>query len=116
MVADGYWTRLRGYLGRSEPSAGEGILLQPCRSVHMVGIRFALDIAFLDGDDRVVAAYSDVPPGWTTRSASDASSALELPAGTLVRTGTRPGDALEMIPARDSAAPPAASKLQGGTP
>ena len=35
-------------LGRPAPRPGEGLLLTPCSSVHMYGMRFPLDVAFLD--------------------------------------------------------------------
>ena len=36
-VADRFWSRLRGFLGRPQPSPGEGLLLTPCDGVHMFG-------------------------------------------------------------------------------
>ena len=38
------------------------LLLAPCRDVHTVGMRRALDIAFVDADGVVVEAYRDVGP------------------------------------------------------
>ena len=93
-LADGWWSRLRGLLGRPAPAEGEGLLLLPCRSVHMFGMRYALDVAFLDRDGAVIAAYPALPPGARTRWHGRARAALELPPGTLGRTGTREGDTL----------------------
>ena len=91
-VADGWWSRFRGLLGRSSLAAGEGLLLSPCRSVHMFGMKFALDVAFLDGGGRVVEIYHALRPGARTRWHRDAAHALELPSGTLAATGTARGD------------------------
>jgi len=91
-VADGFWTRLRGLLGRSGLEPGGGLLLTPCRGVHMLGMRFPLDILLLDGGRRVVGTYRDLAPGQRTRLHGEARHALELPAGTIERTGTREGD------------------------
>jgi len=93
-VADGWWSRLRGLLGRPAPAEGEGLLLVPCRSVHMFGMRGALDVAFVDRDGAVIAAYHALPPGGRTRWHRRARAALELPPGTLRRTGTHEGDRL----------------------
>ena len=38
-VADCWWLRLRGLLGARTWPAGEGLLLRPCRAVHMMGMR-----------------------------------------------------------------------------
>jgi uncharacterized membrane protein (UPF0127 family) len=74
-------------------------MLSPCRAVHMLGMRFTLDVAFLASDGQVVATYPDLAPGGRTRWHRDARHALELPAGTLARTGTLPGHILTWTPA-----------------
>lgn len=103
-VADGWWSRLRGLLGRPAPADGEGLLLVPCRSVHMFGMRVALDVAFVDQDGAVIAAYHALPPGGRTGWHRRARAALELPPGTLRRTGTLAGDTLTWRSARNAAA------------
>lgn len=93
-VADRWWLRLRGLLGRSGLSQGEGLLIEPCRAVHMSGMKFPIDVAFLARDGAVVALYPDLAPGARTRWHRSARRALELPAGTLAATGTREGDVI----------------------
>jgi uncharacterized protein len=39
-----------------------GLLIPRCRSVHTFGMRFALDVAFLGRDGRVLRTVRDVPP------------------------------------------------------
>jgi hypothetical protein len=93
-VADRAWSRLRGLLGRASLADGEGLLLVPCRSVHMLGMRFPLDVAFIGPDGAVVATYPGLRPGARSAWHRGAHAALELPEGTLLRTGTREGDTL----------------------
>jgi uncharacterized protein len=61
-VARGPRARFQGlaYLEREE--AGAGLLIPRCSSVHTFGMRFALDLYFLDGDREVVAVQRGVPP------------------------------------------------------
>jgi uncharacterized membrane protein (UPF0127 family) len=94
-VADRFWLRLRGLGGRAGLVPGEGLLLRPCRAVHMLGMKFPLDVAFLDAGNRVVARYPGLTPGAHTRWHRRARAALELPAGTLDETGTVEGDVVE---------------------
>jgi len=94
-IADRWWLRLRGLGGRAGLAPGEGLLLRPCRAVHMLGMRFPLDVAFLDAGNRVVARYAGLAPGARTRWHGGALAALELPAGTLDETGTMEGDLVE---------------------
>ena len=97
-VADGWLSRLRGMLARPAPLPGEGMLLSPCRSVHMFGMRFPLDVAFLDAEGSVLARYPTLRPGARTRWHRRAAHALELPAGTLESSGTQVGDILAWTP------------------
>lgn len=97
-LADRIWQRARGYLARAEPRLGEGLLLVPCRSVHMMGMRFALDIVFLDRAGIVTAAYPRLEPGARTAAERTAMYTLELPAGTIELTGTEVGDQLSWTP------------------
>ena len=94
-VADRWWLRLRGLLGRSNLNQGEGLLLRPCKAVHMAGMTFALDVGFLDADGRLIALYPELPPRARTGWHSEARQALELPAGTFAATGSGLGDVLE---------------------
>lgn len=94
-VADRWWSRLRGLLGRPALDEGEGLLLVPCRSIHMLGMTFSIDVAFVNDRGEVIALYHQVRPGSRTRYHRRARYALELAAGTLVGTHTAVGDRLE---------------------
>ncbi len=39
-----------------------GLLIAPCRSIHTIGMRFALDLLWLDRDDEVRRLDRDVAP------------------------------------------------------
>ena len=93
-LANGWLARLRGMLARPAPHPGEGLLLTPCRSVHMYGMRFSLDIAFLDQKGEVVATYPSLAPGSRTHWHRNAAHALELSTGALEESGTTVGDVL----------------------
>jgi uncharacterized membrane protein (UPF0127 family) len=86
--------RLKGLLGRDSLEPGGGLHIAPCNSIHMFFMKFAIDVAFLDKEKRVVRAIHAIKPWRATRVYFDAHSALELPAGTLVKTGTEEGDQL----------------------
>jgi uncharacterized membrane protein (UPF0127 family) len=58
----------------------------------MYGMKFALDVLFLDGAGLAVQSYPALPPGARTPYNRAAESVLELPVGTIEATGTVIGD------------------------
>jgi uncharacterized membrane protein (UPF0127 family) len=85
-------------LGRSGLAAGHGLWIVPCEAVHTFGMRFAIDLVYLDRKMRVKKVRSNVPP-WRLSACLSAHSVLELAPGTVVKTGVRAGDVLEFLEA-----------------
>src|SRR4051812_49812670 len=73
-------TRGRGLAGLSSLPASDGLHIAPCRSVHTFGMRFALDLIWLDRAGRVVRVDTAVPPR-RLRTCLRARSVLEVRAG-----------------------------------
>jgi len=94
-VAKGFFTRLRGLLGRKSLDKGEGLLLSPCSSIHCFGMRFAIDAIFLDSQYRVVNVHPDMQPG-SMASHRQARYVLELKAGAAERNKIEIGEQLHM--------------------
>jgi uncharacterized membrane protein (UPF0127 family) len=94
-TASTFLSRLVGLLGTAAIAEGEGLWIVPCRSVHTLGMRYPIDVAFLDARGVVVGTLEGLPPNRVGRVVRDARGALELRAGTLAATGTAPGDRLE---------------------
>jgi uncharacterized protein len=78
-VATTRLSRLLGLALLSRERAGAGLLIPGCHSVHTVGMRFPLDLIFLDQEGRVVELRRDVPAGRIVRC-PEAGAVLELPA------------------------------------
>jgi uncharacterized protein len=76
VVARGF-QRLTGLIGRRDWPVGVALEIPRCRSVHTFGMRFALDLVWLDRSRRVVRVDRAVPP-WRLRCCWCASSVLEL--------------------------------------
>ena len=93
-VADRGAKRRKGLLGQDRLGREEGLWIVPCEAVHTFGMRFAIDLVYLDRARKVKKVRSEVRPMRLSGCLS-AHSVLELAAGTIHRTGTRPGDRLE---------------------
>ena len=77
---------------RLEP--GEGLWISPCESVHSFGMKFTIDVVYLDKKKRVKKVRKAMVPRRISACLT-AHSVLELPEGTIEATRTEPGDQLE---------------------
>lgn len=85
--------RRRGLLGRDGVTGA--LLLQPARSVHTIGMAFAIDVAFCDRELRVLDTIT--MRRWRLGAPRlRAASVIEAEAGAFGRWGLRPGDVLEV--------------------
>jgi uncharacterized protein len=107
--ARGLLSRGIGLMFRRELPAGDGLWIEPCSSIHMFFMRFALDVAFVDREGRVLRLYNGIKPWRATRVVRRARAAIELPAGTLSASGVVVGDVLRLV-----SAPPAARAADNG--
>lgn len=83
-VARGVRARLLGLAHLPRERVGVGLLIPRCACVHTFGMRFALDLVFLDRDARALAVRRGVPPrrfAWRR----GAHAVLELPEGESFR-------------------------------
>jgi len=97
-VADTTLTRFVGLMGRGSLAPGHGLLIRPSNGVHTLWMRFAIDVLLLDREHRVLSVYGDLRPFRVTAINWKASSALELPSGTIAATNTQLGDQLQLAP------------------
>jgi uncharacterized protein len=97
-MASSLVSRMRGFIRRRPPEAGEGLFLAPCKGVHTFWMTFPLDVLLIDETGTVVAAHTDLPPGRRTPLYRSAHYALELPMGSITSTGTAVGDRLSWQP------------------
>ena len=101
-LANTFWTRLRGLIGRRRLAPTEALWLRPCNGVHTFWMLFAIDVIFLDRELRVVKLIENLRPFRATLPHGQARSVLELPAHTIARAALKVGDQLR--PAREEAA------------
>jgi len=47
IVAESFFSRLKGLIGTSNLAAGEALLLRPCNDIHMWFMKYPIDVVFL---------------------------------------------------------------------
>jgi uncharacterized membrane protein (UPF0127 family) len=97
-IAGTHWSRFRGLMGAGTEDfpPGQGLWIIPSHGVHTLGMRFSIDVAYLDSDSVVVHIEAGLKPWRVAPIRLNADSVLELPESTLAATGTRIGDQIKI--------------------
>lgn len=98
--ADTFWSRGKGLMFERELPDDACLIIDPCGSIHMFGMRFALDVLYVDREHHVVRVQQGIKP-WRVGPlhTRGARYVVELPAGAIARSGTAVGDRLRIEPA-----------------
>ncbi|HSW50972.1 MAG TPA: DUF192 domain-containing protein [Bryobacteraceae bacterium] len=93
-IADTSRKRRVGLLKHDSLPSGHGLWITPCEGVHTFGMKFPIDVIFLDRAKKVLKIRAGMGPRRISLCLR-AHSVLELPAGTAAAAETRAGDQLE---------------------
>ena len=94
--------RRHGLLGRSSLGPEDGMYIAPSQWIHTFRMKFAIDIAFLDRNGRVLAVHHALKPNRLSKISLRAEGALELSAGRLHATNTEVGDIIKFQEAKSN--------------
>jgi uncharacterized membrane protein (UPF0127 family) len=86
--------RRRGLLKHTSLEPGDGLWIAPCEAVHCFGMKFAIDVIYLNKQKKILKMRPNMGKNRISFCLL-AHSVLELPAGTIDKTGTVVGDELE---------------------
>jgi len=96
IVADNFWKRLKGLIGKRELIPDSALYLVPCNGIHTLGMSFPIDVLYLDDQLKVVHVIQNMKPYQRGPMLLSARSVLELPANTLKHANTRENDLIEL--------------------
>lgn len=94
--ADNFVTRLVGLLKRTNLAPEEALWLSPSKGIHTIGMKFPIDVVFLNRDNFVVGLISGMAPYRISGIRFNAFSVLELPNSTIRKSRTEIGDQLKI--------------------
>lgn len=95
-MADTMSSRLVGLMFIKDMNGFDGLILDPCNSVHNFFVRFATDVVFLNSENKIVKILRNFKPWRVSGIYFRSKKALELKAGTLP-PDIKEGDILEVI-------------------
>jgi len=100
-VASTPFSRLRGLIGQMRMRSDEAVWVVPSHGVHTIGLRFPIDVLYLDRSKTVVHAIENLSPQRIPALKWKCASVLQLPARSIFDSGTQVGDQLLIGTAQD---------------
>ena len=97
VLANTFFTRLRGLIGRRRLAPAEALWLRPCNGVHTWWMHYAIDVIFLDRELRIVKLVENMRPFRLTAPHRASRSVLEMSAHTISQVQLKVGDQLEIV-------------------
>jgi uncharacterized protein len=111
-MACSFTSRWSGRFRRVPGGEHERVLLVPCRSVHTIGMRFAIDVVFLSRQMKIVGLAAAIPPWRFKLAPSGTRWILQLAAGQIAAAGLTVGTHVLVDSSGDPAARPTCSLRQ----
>ena len=96
-IADTFLSRVIGLLNRGSLNPLEALVITGCRSIHMVFMKFPIDVIFVDGSNQVVGLVKEIKPFCFSPIFFKASKAIELPVQSIEKSQTQFGDSLQIL-------------------
>jgi uncharacterized protein len=97
-IAEGFFSRLFGLIFKKVLSNSEGLLFENCNSIHTLGMRYCIDVVFLNKSNEVIAIFYSLKPFRFTPFIKNASKVLEFKSGFITGTNLQAGDKLYFEP------------------
>lgn len=96
LVASNPCARALGLLPQRTLPLDRGLLIPACRSVHTMGMAYAIDVLFIDDDGHLIEVHPALPR-WRIAWCRRAGAVLELAAGGTAAAGLKRGDRLPAL-------------------
>lgn len=95
-IAKNFWERFRGLMFAQSIPDSYGLLIKPCRQIHMMNMKFPLDVIYLSDDGTVVDIDEDIHPWKIGHTVKESACVIEVNSGTCARRGICVGDRLSV--------------------
>ncbi len=95
-TAYSFFRRFRGLMFRKSIADDYALHIKPCNQIHMLNMKFAIDVVYLSASGEVVRVDENVQPGKICKTVKNAKSVIEMKAFAAAEYGICEGDILEI--------------------
>lgn len=96
LLANNFFSRFKGLIGRDDLGYDEGLCILPCKSVHTCFMKFSIDVIFVDRNDKVCKIIQDLKPWKISGFVKNAKYVIEVPANKSEMLRIEVGDKVEI--------------------
>ncbi len=93
-IADNFFARFRGLMFIKSIADDYALHIKPCNQIHMLNMRFPIDVIYLSATGEVVKIDENVQPGRICKTVKNAKSVIEMKAFSAEKYGICEGDIL----------------------
>ena len=92
-ITTNVWERMQGLIGKPQLALNQGLMLSSCNSVHTFGMKYDIDLVYVNRDKKIVKLVQGLKPNRVS-FCLNAASTLELNSGVIKNLGINFGDHL----------------------
>lgn len=96
-IADTFFSRFRGLMFRKSVNDNYALYITPCNQIHMLNMKFAIDVIYTDKSDKVIRIDADVQPWKICKTVRQAENVIELKSFSAEKFNIRPGDIITIV-------------------
>lgn len=91
-TANTFFSRFLGLMFRKSIANDYALHITPCNQIHMLNMKFAIDVVYLSDSGEVIKIDVNVQPGKICKSVRNAKSVIELKCFSAEKLGIKEGD------------------------
>jgi uncharacterized protein len=96
-IAESFFARAQGLLGRKNLSAQNALWIKPCNNIHTFFMKFTIDCVFVNKNNKVEKVFSQVVPFRIKGPVWKANSVIEFSEGFIEKWNIQAGDQLHVV-------------------
>ena len=96
MEAHSFYDRAKGLMFQNESKNFDGMMINPCNSIHTFFMKIIIHVFFVDRSNRIIKIYKNLRPWRITPIFLDSKKVIEIPSSRNI-SSVQKGDIVEIL-------------------
>lgn len=98
VMTTNFFDRLIGLVGKSKIEEDQALCIKPCNSIHMLFMRFSIDVIFIDSSSKVIGLIEDFKPWRVSGLVKNSKAVIEMPCHSIKKKQIKLNDTIIIRP------------------